>query len=241
MKEIEIWGHCWKCGHETPHVRLHHEFYPRVVELFAKKSDGRVDHRMWAVFGAAYQFGKCRKCSAPSLFVDEFWTQTTEVEEFEKFQSLINSTGKAEGYETRRLRYPGFDDSPFPAWTHDLEETEMVLFWEIYSAISLGLFSLAMMGIRTLVDRFANRTVGDIGGFEKKLEKMFSDGHINKAQLEQLRVVVHAGHAASHRGVRYEKRHLNTALEIVESLLLRERYGEAVDELRTATPPRSVT
>ena len=244
MTDLDIWGQCWQCGHETPHERIQHDFYPRTVELFAKKPDGRVDHRAWVVMGAAYQFVRCRKCAALSLFVDEYpsaISDATDSQEFLRFRNLINSTGKADGFEIRRHQYPDFGVAPFPEWTHDLEETEMVLFWEIYSAISVGLLSLAMMGIRTLVDRFANRTVGDIGGFEKKLDTMLTDGHINKTQREQLQVVIYAGHAASHRGIRYEKKHLDTALKIVESLLLHDRYKDAVDALRGATPPRTKT
>lgn len=101
-----------------------------------------------------------------------------------------------------------------------------------------GLCTVAMMGIRAIVDRYANKIVGDKGGFEKKLDLLQEQGYISCGQAEQLRVVVEAGHAAAHRGVTYKREHVRAALDVVESMLVRERFGVAIEKLRQVTPLR---
>ena len=220
------------------HTRKAVSFFPRIVESFAKKSDGKVDHRIWVVMFDSYQFCECKKCKAPSLFIDAHWTKTKTHEEGLKIRNAVTNKGACSEYAAQRSSFPGFSKAPFPAWTHDLEEEQMLLFWEVYTAISLKLCGLAMMGIRSIIDGYANRVIGDIGGFEQKLKKLRSDGHISFVQFEQLKIVVAAGHAAAHRGHRFNEEHLHTCLQIVEGLLAHERYGEALDTLRSATPSR---
>ena len=241
MEKLEIWGHCWKCGHDTPHARLAVSYFPRIVEAFAKQSDGKVDHRVWMVLLGVYQFGQCKKCSAPNLFVDEYWPRTDGGEEAAVIKTAVDEHGSCKGYSPERHTYPAYNKEPFPRWTHDLEEAQMLLFWEVYTAISLQLRGLAMMGIRAIVDDYANRVIGDVGGFDKKLEKLRTDGHINNTQFEHLQVVVSAGHAASHRGHRPNREQLLTCLQIVEGLLAKERYGTAIETLRSAIPKRSTS
>lgn len=238
MEDIEITGHCWNCGHDMIHTRTAVSFFPRVVEAFAKKPDGKVDHRIWMVMYDAYQFCQCRKCSAPSMFVDSYWTKTTNVEEARTIQDAVRTSGVCPEYSAKRSNFPAFDKIALPAWTHDLEEADMVLFWEVYTAMTQGLCTIAMMGVRAIVDRFANKALGDIGGFEKKLNSLKELGHISSFQHEQLSIVVEAGNAASHRGITYTRDHVRASLDVVESLLVRERFGDAVEKLRKATPLR---
>ena len=207
--------------------------------MFNKSSDGKVESRAWAVLFGTYQFGKCKKCMAPSLFVDEYWPKTKSPEEAEAIKSEVVATGECkDAIKAGSLVYPGFNDRAFPKWTQDLEETQMLLFWEVYSSISLGFRSLAMMGIRAIIDTYATRHVGDVGGFKKKLDTLLSQQIINKTQHEHLDVVVEAGNASGHRGHRPEIDSLKACLVIVEELLAKERYGEAINRIRAATPPR---
>lgn len=237
--DVEITGHCWNCGHDMIHTRTAVSFFPRVVEAFAKKPDGKVDHRIWMVMYDAYQFCRCRKCGAPSMFVDSYWTKTTDVEEARVIQNAIRTSGSCPDYSTKRSSFPAFDKTAFPAWTQDLEEADMCLFWEVYTAMAQGLCTIAMMGVRAIVDRYANKVVGDIGGFEKKLKRLLELRLINEAQFDQLRIVVDAGNAASHRGISYTRDHVRASLDVIESILVRERFGDAVEKLRHATPSRS--
>jgi hypothetical protein len=210
---MEFWRDCWNCDHETIHERVDLQFFPRVVEMFSKHPNGKVNQRVWAVFFGAYSFTKCKKCSAPSLFVDEYWPQTEDNDEAKLIAKEVRETGKSKlGNCINSLTYPGFSKEPFPQWTHDLDEVTMLLFWEVYQAISLGLRSLAIMGLRTIIDKYANDTIGDIGGFAKKLKRLKDDNFINSAQYELLEIVIDVGSAAAHRGHRPDKQHLIACL-----------------------------
>lgn len=238
IPEIEITGYCWNCGHNMIQTRTAISFFPRVTEAFSKKPDGKVNQRIWMVMFDSYQFCHCKSCRAPSLFVDSYWTKTTDEGEAQHIQDAVRATGSCSGYSTERANFPAFNKTAFPAWTHDLEEVDMRLFWEVYTAMAQGLCTIAMMGIRAIVDRYANKTVGDKGGFDKKLSLLKEQGYISCGQAEQLRVVVEAGHAAAHRGITYKREHVRAALDVVESMLARERFGDAIESLRQVTPLR---
>lgn len=59
----------------------------------------------------------------------------------------------------------------------------MLIFWETYRAFWTGLNWLAMIGIRTIVEEYANRKLGDIGGFAKKIKILHEKGYINNTQF----------------------------------------------------------
>jgi hypothetical protein len=237
---MEFWRNCWNCGHDTPHKRVALEFFPRILEMFSKKDDGKVNQRVWAVFFDSYSFAKCRKCFAPSLFVDEYWTQTTSADEGRCISEEVKANGVSKsGNLVHSLAYPGFSKEPFPQWTHDLEETYMVLFWEVYQATALGLNTLAMMGIRTIVDKYALDKVGDIGGFAKKLNALLDLKIINTSQYALLEIVVDAGSASAHRGYKPSNKHVKGCLQIIEHLISVEKFGDVINEIRQATPKRT--
>ncbi|WP_415878554.1 DUF4145 domain-containing protein [Methylomonas sp. TEB] len=237
---MEFWKNCWNCGHDTPQERVALEFFPRIVEMFSKKEDGKVNQRVWAVFYDSYSFTKCKKCSAPSLFVDEYWTQTTSPEEAKCIAEEVKINGVSKsGNLVHSHIYPGFLKEPFPQWTHDLEETYMVLFWEVYQAAALGLNSLAMMGIRAIIDKFALDKIGDIGGFAKKLNTLLNAKIINADQHALLEVVVDAGNASAHRGYKPDNNHVKICLQIIEQLIGIEKFGDVINEIRQATPKRT--
>ncbi|AWB33964.1 DUF4145 domain-containing protein [Orrella marina] len=237
---MELWKNCWNCGHDTPQERVALEFFPRILEMFSKKDDGKVNQRAWSVFYDSYLFAKCRKCSAPSLFVDEYWTQTTSTEESKLISEEVKANGVSKsGNLVHSLNYPAFSKNPFPQWTHDLEETYMVLFWEVYQATALGLNSLAMMGIRTIVDKYASDKIGDIGGFEKKLNALLESKIVSSDQHALLKVVVDAGSASAHRGYKPSNKHLKSCLQIIEHLISVEKFGDVINEIKQATPKRT--
>lgn len=211
MEKLIVWGHCWKCGHETPHQRLAIEHSSRVGEGFSKNADGTVRDRIYFVLLDVYQFVRCNKCESPALFLDDYWPNA-DAEQYLTLRAEVIKTGKFDGCESQRHLYPAFNKAPAPKWTHDLDEPLMVLLWEVYTAIASGLKVLAMMGIRSIVDNYANRVVGDIGGFEQKLKALLSGNFISKIQFDHLSIIVDAGNAASHRGFRPKNRSLNSLL-----------------------------
>lgn len=239
---MDFWRECWNCGHETPQKRVALEFFPRTVEMFSKEPTGKVKQRMWAVFFDSYSLLKCKKCHAPSLFVDEYWTKTDSLESLEEVKKIseeVKLKGISEfGNLVTSLAYPAFSKEPFPQWTHELEETYMILFWEVYQAISLGLNALAMMGLRTIVDKYATDKVGDIGGFAKKLIELKERRFINQQQYELLEVIVDAGNASAHRGFRPKKDDVKICLQVIEHLIEIDKFGELIEQVKNATPKR---
>jgi hypothetical protein len=240
---MEYWKHCWNCDHDSLQERKALEFFPRIVEMFNKQDSGKVNQRVWVVYFDSFSFTKCKKCEAPSLFIDEYWTTSATPEESKKEAGIIAEeikvSGESESGElVNSLCYPGFSKKPFPQWTHDLEESYMVLFWEVYQALSLGLNTLAMMGVRAIVDKFATDKVGDIGGFSKKLRKLLSEGHINNEQHSLLNVIVDVGNASAHRGFKPKKEDVSNCMQVIEHLVSIERFGEPIEKIKNNTPKR---
>jgi hypothetical protein len=50
---------------------------------------------------------------------------------------------------------------------------------ETYAALHANSKRLALMGARALVDLFMNATIGDIGGFQRKLQKLVEEGYLS--------------------------------------------------------------
>lgn len=236
---MNFWRHCWQCDHDTKHEIISSQFYPRVVEMFSKNETGKVKNRVWAVFIDAFLFTKCEKCAAPSLFVDEYWTTSTEPGELIKIKEEVNNNGISKsGNFIHTLRYPGFSKEPFPQWTHDLEETYMKLFWEVYQAVSLNLHTLAMMGIRCIIDKYAIDKIGDIGNFRQKLTKLKEQNFINNNQYKLLEIVIEAGNAAAHRAYSPPPEHVSECLKIIEHLVSIDKYGDSIEKIRQKIPNR---
>jgi len=111
---------------------------------------------------------------------------------------------------------------------------------EIYSALHANSRRLAMMGARTIVDMYMNDTLGDVGGFAKKLNQLVTDGHLAKQDQEILAVALEAGHAASHRGHQPSSADLNHVIDIVENLLQKRALAKAAATLKAKTPVRAL-
>jgi hypothetical protein len=110
---------------------------------------------------------------------------------------------------------------------------------EVYVALERDIRALAAMGIRTLIDQFATRTVGDVGPFTRKLEALEDAGILGMEDRKRLAVVIDAGSAAAHRGLRPTPRALRHMMESVEHLLWGQLAGRAsTRELRRAIPRR---
>jgi len=137
--------------------------------------------------------------------------------------------------------YPPPLSRPLPPWIHKIQdETLYQVLHEIYSNLQAGNSISVAMGIRLLIDRMMNITVGDIGGLEVKLRAMREQGLISEDEKDKLlNPVIDAGSAAAHRAYRPKSDHVNTMMDTVENLVYRLLVLPiSVDELRRATPPR---
>ncbi len=96
------------------------------------------------------------------------------------------------------------------------------------------------MGTRALIDTMLNNLVGDIGGFNQKLDQAVKNGLLTDKQKQTIEAAIDAGHAASHRGFRPTAEQVSDVLDIVEHTLIGS-YILALtsSRLAAAVPPRA--
>ena len=240
---MDIQALCWNCKHDTSQERLILKTYPRIQEAFSKNENGYHQNSIWIVFIDVYQFCECKKCQAPNLHKDEYWTKTDEgahpTGEAQKLITQIKENGFCNEYDYKRLSFPKIQILESYRWSFNLPEEDMLLFWEVLSAWENNLYVLALSGIRTMIDRYMVKKVGDIGNFQNKLENLLKQGHVNKTQYELLSIAIEAGNAAAHRGFRPDKQMLNDLLKIVEDIIALEYKTLNFGEYKAKIPQRS--
>lgn len=129
-----------------------------------------------------------------------------------------------------------------PNWVDDIETIDNNIYGllvEVYSAANDKQFRLLAMGVRAALDLIMIHILGDIGGFEQKLDKMVTEGHISKNQKEMLTTVIDAGSATAHRGYKPPKNLLVQMITIME-VIIQQYYitGPMLKTLKTIIPPR---
>ncbi|WCE89388.1 DUF4145 domain-containing protein [Pseudomonas syringae] len=125
-----------------------------------------------------------------------------------------------------------------PAWVSMLPDEWQSLLREIYTALHSDSRRLAIMGVRALIDMYFNDTIGDVGGFAKKLAALVRDGHLSSVDQEILEVALDAGHAAAHRGYILQPTDVALVMDIVENLLHRHSLRASAAELGKSIPLR---
>ncbi len=205
-----IWSYCNKCSRPTKHDCLSEK-----IESHSEESDG-FDYS----WGKSSRFIECRGCEEVTLRVD-WW------------HSEYDASGDSDFYPPRISRQT-------PAWHHHLPEDWQSMLREIYAALHANSRRLAMMGARTIVDMYMNDTVGDIGGFDKKLNKLVTDGHLGGQDKDVLKTALEAGHAASHRGHLPSPSEISHVMDIVENLVQKKALQRSAAELKKGTPTRAL-
>jgi hypothetical protein len=129
-----------------------------------------------------------------------------------------------------------------PEWIVKLESIDAGLhdlLVEVYSAANDTQTRLFSMGLRAALDHTMTRIVGDVGGFEQKLDKMVEQRHLSEKQRETLATVIDAGSATAHRGFKPSQDLLEQMLAVMEGIV-RDHYitGPMLATMRTTIPPR---
>ena len=95
------------------------------------------------------------------------------------------------------------------------------------------------MGARAVLDRVISDTIGDVGSFEQKLEKLEAGRHISAKGREILDAALDAGNAAAHRGYAPTVERVHSIMDIVENLVHSTYVLEKIaKEIQKDTPPR---
>jgi Domain of unknown function (DUF4145) len=110
---------------------------------------------------------------------------------------------------------------------------------EVYQAVDGGQNRLAAMGIRALLEQVMIQKVGDLQGFNTKLDAFQNAGFISAIQRDAMRATLDVGDAAMHRGFVPTEKDLMLALDIVEGVLapIYDHRTEA-EKMADRVPPR---
>ncbi len=206
-------AHCNECGHETRHdvvmERVHRE-----SELIDPYS-GIAVH--WAT---THTMLECRGCEEVIFRRVEWCSEADPMD-----------SGEVTYFPPRVSRRR-------PGWFEKLPSEYSSLFSEIYSALHADSRSLAMMGLRTLIDVFMSRKLQDSPRFEEGLKQLVAQNYITTRSLEVIKAAVEAGHAAAHRAHKPSPDQLEAVMDIVENLIQHDLLTESAASLRKSIPPR---
>ena len=137
-----------------------------------------------------------------------------------------------------------------PNWLSEIKiEGLETLFEQIYGAVANEFYTLACMGIRSVVDYFCNERLGDIGGFEQKLKALMENQLITKDEYTILELLVELGNASTHRYFHPSKDKTLIALKMIEHILERlyittkrtEKFAQQAIEIKPQIPKNEKT
>ncbi len=170
------------------------------------------------------------------------WEETTnQMFECRGCKSIVlRRTSKFSEYDTNDVRYfPPPAARLKPHWFNELPSDLQWLLSEIYRSLDADTRALPMMGARAVLDRVIVDTIGDVGSFEQKMEKLEAGRHISAKGREILDAALDAGNAAAHRGYAPTVKQVHSVMDIVENLVHSTYVLERVaKEVKTDTPPR---
>jgi hypothetical protein len=202
------WVHCNFCGHETKHA---------VVARRVVDGSEIVEERFEISWRSTYTMLECLGCEAVCL----------------RHQFRFS-----EDEEETVTHYPPQISRNQPRWVKDLRINYQGLLHEIYAALQAGSRTLAMMGARAIIDMVMQGKVGDIGGFDQKLDALVNQGFISRKNRDVLAAALEAGSAAAHRGHTASVEEANHVMDIVENLLQSDLLDVAAQSLASTTPRR---
>lgn len=214
--------HCNECGHETWHSCLWTQRL-RNTEHSGTKWE--------VVIQKEHIVLECRGCEAVSFVILSARSDDTE-----------DDGAPAVSERT----YPPKTLREHPPWYGDLlveyffeKKPFLKLLSEVYVALQNGCPSLAVMGIRAILEAVMIETCGDQGTFIKNLNKFQDLGYISDVQRKAVEPVLEAGHATIHRAFEPTDQQALVSLDITENIVesifvSREKAGS----LKGAVPSR---
>ncbi len=112
-----------------------------------------------------------------------------------------------------------------PDWWPRLPDKEMVIFGhEIYGALHNNFLTLALMGVRRVIEKMMIHSVGDKGSFIKLIPEFVERENIGTRQEEGIRALVDLGNAATHRQVEMQNQYQSEEVFTLMETLLFHHY-----------------
>lgn len=128
-----------------------------------------------------------------------------------------------------------------PDWLSEQEQPLRALLEEVYAALNAGMYSIALMGVRSVLDIWVSAQTSGENNFPKKLGALAKLGALSARQIEILNGVFDAGSAAAHRGYAPTLPDVLSATEALENILHQTMLIPRVHALKTNTPQRGRT
>lgn len=126
-----------------------------------------------------------------------------------------------------------------PDWLQALEEPLRALLTEVYSALDAGMYAIALMGVRAVLDVWVSSRTSSRNDFSNKLSELATLGTLSARQVEVLESTFDAGSAAVHRGYSPALPDAIAATEAVENLLHQHVLLPRIAKLKINTPQRT--
>lgn len=212
MKPIKRF--CSNCKNETNQNEIFKESFFDIGEAYFNKLKGKP---LFMIQAVEWSVTKCLGCEKLNLCV-----KTRNQPDQDPF--IINFPKKAK--------------KDFPKWIFALDWKYLDLVSEMYKAYNEGLLILATMGVRSVLDIFITDKIGDVGTFEKKLDKLCDEGFISTNQKENLSICIEAGNAANHRQHKPDEKTVGDLLDVVEHLLKEQLISANLKQLKGTIPRR---
>ncbi len=178
--------HCNRCQNETNHAIL-------------AQQDGKYEWDGPSVyFRQRYSIVQCKGCDEISFLFEED-NKLTDANESDTlpFEASEAST-----------TYPPPLFRRYPSWFNSIPDAELKsLLHEVYAALQYGSRRLAVMGVRTMLDRVITEVVGDYvqegvkqtDAFKTKLKAYAAQTGLGVRTRDAIIAVFNAGSAAAHR------------------------------------------
>ena len=204
--------HCNRCHAETPHASRGE----------CRKTDSCFDEasRTEIHFAETYTLLQCQVCGQGRLQV-VMWN--------------------SENDHTPPTLIPAPECRRPPDWLSELEQPLRTLLKEVYAALDAGMYAIALMGVRSVLDIWVSEQTSAKNNFLQKLEDLANIRTLNARQVEILKGVFDAGSAAAHRGYTPSLTDALSATEALENLLHQNVLIPRVNALKGNTPQRGRT
>jgi hypothetical protein len=143
--------------------------------------------------------------------------------------------------------FPKWAKEPLPEWVavrtgYGTSNLVLQKLREVFLAFESGWHWLACVGCRSVLEAAMIETIGDKGSFNQNLEAYYTAGHISAGDKAQLKIVIEAGHGATHRSFEPTREEAKTAIDIVCRVLQGIYvHGPQAQSLSGRIPPRQKT
>lgn len=211
--------HCYNCNNETNQDILFNDIEIGPREIVIRNDEGDKTQSVWEVVGNLWHLTKCKGCDKIN------------------FKHILRSIPPFE--KTDQIFY--FPRKPIrnvPNWIVNIPIKYIDILREVYIAVNEHLFTLALTGIRTLLDIYIVEKIGDAGNFKQKINKLVENNIITHTKGRVLETTIDAGNASAHRGYKPDQKTLFQVLDIVENLLESEIVDRSANEIKEKTPQR---